>query len=90
MYADLVENGGRRSLKERLNGNGTSGLTRLQSKSCRDERLQIESNGGGKVVPTSMQDLRCQSAKNASFGRAHQIGSTGKEVKVKRGEKDSC
>ncbi|CAJ1949868.1 unnamed protein product, partial [Sphenostylis stenocarpa] len=105
-------NGGRRSVKERLNGNGTSGLTRLhykkakpstllfelvlsyysrgimvgmimefRSKSCRDERLQIESNGGGKVAPTSMQDLRCQSAKNASSGRAHQIGSTGKEVK---------
>ncbi|CAJ1949501.1 unnamed protein product [Sphenostylis stenocarpa] len=30
MYADLVENGGRRSVKERLNGNGTSGPTRLQ------------------------------------------------------------
>ncbi|CAJ1968668.1 unnamed protein product, partial [Sphenostylis stenocarpa] len=30
MYADLVENGGRRSVKERINGNGTSGLTRLQ------------------------------------------------------------
>ncbi|CAJ1948004.1 unnamed protein product [Sphenostylis stenocarpa] len=102
MYADLVENGGRRSVKERLNGNGTSGLTRLQlgfefgcgfalqSKSCRDEMLHIESNGGGKVAPTSMQDLRCQSAKNASSGRAHQIGSTSKEVKVKRGKRTAA
>ncbi|CAJ1934161.1 unnamed protein product [Sphenostylis stenocarpa] len=30
MYADLVENGGQRSVKERLNGNGTSGPTWLQ------------------------------------------------------------
>ncbi|CAJ1965276.1 unnamed protein product [Sphenostylis stenocarpa] len=123
MYADLMENGGRRSVKERLNGNGTSGLTRLlgfefgcgfaiivvsaaefegtssfvkdtlynlKEKlwfNLKDERLQIESNGGGKVAPTSMQDLRCQSAKNASSGRAHQIGSTSKEVKVKRGKR---
>jgi len=30
MYADRVENGGRRSVKERLNGNGVSGPTRQQ------------------------------------------------------------
>ncbi|KAK7382688.1 hypothetical protein VNO80_01668 [Phaseolus coccineus] len=30
MYADRVENGGRRSVKERLNGNGISGPTRQQ------------------------------------------------------------
>ena len=30
MYADRVENGGRRSVKERLNGNGISGPTRHQ------------------------------------------------------------
>ncbi|CAJ1939540.1 unnamed protein product [Sphenostylis stenocarpa] len=65
-------------------------IMEFRSKSCRDERLQIESNGGGKVAPTSMQDLRCQSAKNASSGRAHQIGSTGKEVKVKRGKRTAA
>ncbi|CAJ1955464.1 unnamed protein product [Sphenostylis stenocarpa] len=65
-------------------------IMEFRSKSCRDERLQIESNGGGKVAPTSMQDLRCQSAKNASSGCAHQIGSTGKEVKVKRGKRTAA
>jgi len=30
----------------------------FRSKSCRDEKLQIE----GKVTPTSMQELRCYSA----------------------------
>ncbi|KAK7402250.1 hypothetical protein VNO78_14367 [Psophocarpus tetragonolobus] len=33
----------------------------FRSKSCRDERYC-----GGKVAPTSMQDLRCYSASNAS------------------------
>ncbi|KAG4948019.1 hypothetical protein AAZX31_15G025500 [Glycine max] len=54
----------------------------FRSKSCRDERLQIERYCGGKVAPTSMQDLRCYSANNAAY--ANQIGS--KEVKEKKGK----
>lgn len=51
----------------------------FRSKSCRDESFQIESNCGGKVAPTSMQDLRCYSANNAY-----------KEVKVvKKGKNTS-
>lgn len=41
----------------------------FRSKSCRDERMQIESynNGGVRAAaaPTSMQDLRCYSANYA-------------------------
>jgi len=59
----------------------------FRSKSCRDERLQIESNCGGKVAPTSMQDLRCHSANNGSSGYVNQIGSSGKEMKVKKGKR---
>jgi len=59
----------------------------FRSKSCRDERFQIESNSGGKVAPTSMQDLRCHSANNASSGYVNQIGCSGKEMKVKKGKR---
>ena len=57
-------------------------IMEFRSKSCRDERLQIERYCGGKVAPTSMQDLRCYSANNAAY--ANQIGS--KEVKEKKGK----
>ncbi|CAL0332439.1 unnamed protein product [Lupinus luteus] len=53
----------------------------FRSKSCKDETLKIESYTVGRVVPTSMQDLRCYSANYASY--AHQIG---KEVKIKKGK----
>lgn len=43
----------------------------FRSKSCRDEKLQIESYSGGKVAPTSMQDLRCYSA---NYAYANHIG----------------
>ncbi|TKY48285.1 hypothetical protein E2542_SST25701 [Spatholobus suberectus] len=58
-------------------------MMEFRSKSCRGERLQIESYCGGKVAPTSMQDLRCYSANNASSAYAHQ---TDKDVKVKKGK----
>nr|XP_012571003.1 uncharacterized protein LOC101489777 isoform X2 [Cicer arietinum] len=50
----------------------------FRSKSCRDEKLQIESYSGGKVAPTSMQDLRCYSA---NYAYANHID---KEVKMKK------
>ncbi|XP_019448238.1 PREDICTED: uncharacterized protein LOC109351271 [Lupinus angustifolius] len=53
----------------------------FRSKSCKDETLEIENYTGSKVVPTSMQDLRCYSANYASY--AYQIG---KEVKIKKGK----
>lgn len=55
-------------------------IMEFRSKSCKDERLQIESYSGGRVAPTSMQDLRCYSANYAAY--AHQLG---KEVKMKKG-----
>ncbi|CAJ1948772.1 unnamed protein product [Sphenostylis stenocarpa] len=43
MYADLVENGGQRSVKERLNGNDTSGPTWLQQqRQITGKRTRIE------------------------------------------------
>ncbi|CAJ1947926.1 unnamed protein product [Sphenostylis stenocarpa] len=45
MYADLVENGGQRSVKERLNGNGTSGPTWLQQQhqiTSKRTRIEVE------------------------------------------------
>ncbi|RDX58701.1 hypothetical protein CR513_61976, partial [Mucuna pruriens] len=56
----------------------------FRSKSCRDERVQIENQCGGKVAPTSMQDLRCYSVNNASSCAYQQ--QIGKEVKVKKGK----
>jgi len=53
-------------------------MMEFRSKSCRDERVQRESNCGGKVAPTTMQDLRCHSANNASSA------TTAKEIKVKK------
>ncbi|KAK7261680.1 hypothetical protein RIF29_27997 [Crotalaria pallida] len=51
----------------------------FRSKSCKEERHQIESYSVGKVTPTSMKDLRCYSANYATY--AHQLG---KDVKVKK------
>ncbi|KAK7271986.1 hypothetical protein RJT34_28300 [Clitoria ternatea] len=50
----------------------------FRSKSCRDDMLQIENCCGGKVAPTSLQDLRCYSA-----------NTYGKEVKMKKGKSKS-
>ncbi|KAJ1424529.1 hypothetical protein SESBI_11724 [Sesbania bispinosa] len=50
----------------------------FRSRSCRDE-----SHSGGKVAPTSMQDLRCYSANYAAYP-PHQIA--GKEVQMKKGK----
>ncbi|KAI4329119.1 hypothetical protein L6164_021419 [Bauhinia variegata] len=51
----------------------------FRSKSCRDERMQIESYSGRREAPTSMQDLRCYSANYAAD----------KEVKIKKGKSTS-
>ena len=50
----------------------------FRSNSCREER---QSYSGGRVAPTSMQDLRSYSANHAAY--PHQIG---KEVKMKKGK----
>ncbi|KAK7294385.1 hypothetical protein RJT34_17274 [Clitoria ternatea] len=54
----------------------------FRSKSCRDENLQMGSyNGGGRVAPTSMQDLRCYSANYAAKYPSHN-----REVKMEKGK----
>ncbi|XP_061370341.1 uncharacterized protein LOC133313051 [Gastrolobium bilobum] len=53
----------------------------FRSKSCKGENMQIESYTGGRVAPTSMQDLRSHSANYAAY--PHQIG---KEVKIDKGK----
>ncbi|KAL2337931.1 hypothetical protein Fmac_012377 [Flemingia macrophylla] len=56
----------------------------FRSKSCRGEIVQIESYNGGKMAPTSMQDLRSYSANYAaSSGYPYK---TGKEVRVEKGK----
>lgn len=59
-------------------------MMEFRSKSCRDEKVESESNNGGKVAPRSMKDLRCQSANNGCSGHGKQIGSSAKEMKVKK------
>jgi len=43
----------------------------FRSKSCRDQSLQIESYSGGRVPPTSMQDLRSYSTNYAGNSSAY-------------------
>ncbi|CAL5195664.1 unnamed protein product [Lathyrus oleraceus] len=45
----------------------------FRSKSCKDQNFQIESYNGGRVAPTSMQDLRCYSTSYAGLDQNKQI-----------------
>ena len=42
----------------------------FRSKSCKDQSLRIESYSGGRVAPSSMQDLRSYSTNYASNSSA--------------------
>lgn len=63
----------------------------FRSKSCRNESLQIENYSGGRVAPTSMQDLRSYSYSATYAGSAYpyKIGKE-KEVKVDKGKSTVC
>ena len=63
----------------------------FRSKSCRNESLQIENYCGGRVAPTSMQDLRSYSYSATYAGSAYpyKIGKE-KEVKVDKGKSTVC
>ncbi|RDX96746.1 hypothetical protein CR513_20565, partial [Mucuna pruriens] len=58
----------------------------FRSKSCRNESLQIENYNGGRVAPTSMQDLRSYSYSANYAGSSAHPYKIGKEVKVDKGK----
>ncbi|KAJ8774050.1 hypothetical protein K2173_009481 [Erythroxylum novogranatense] len=58
-------------------------MDNFRSKSCRGERMQMESYYADKAAPTSMQDLRSYSVSYAGSVQPNQLC---KEVKVKKGK----
>ncbi|KAL6996304.1 hypothetical protein U1Q18_006438 [Sarracenia purpurea var. burkii] len=66
-------------------------MENFRSKSCRDERMQIESyNGGGRSAPSGMNNLRSYSTpygpSSAQFQAPPQILGGNKEAKMKKGK----
>ncbi|KGN45515.1 uncharacterized protein LOC101209615 [Cucumis sativus] len=55
----------------------------FRSKSCREERMQIERYNENRIAPTNMQDLRSYSV---SYASSVQQNQSNKEVKMKKGK----